>query len=274
MKLRLILLIIVLSILTSEFISAQDTLYVYKAGQVIRKQALSDIDSLTFKSPVQFKGTLSDIDGNVYSCIKIGTQIWMAENLRVTHFRTGEVITNIQDPTAWSNASFAAWCEYNNDSIWGKRYGRFYNWNAVNDSRKIAPAGWHIPSDAEWSILENYLIANGYNYDGTTTSNKIAKSLAAKTDWVYYAASETGAVCLDLSINNKTCFSALPAGDRSYMIGVSFELLGQSATWWSSTAYDDTYVWGRSMGTNVSGTNRDYYICRKQDGHSVRCIKD
>ena len=259
---------------TIAFISAQDTLYIYKSGVVISRCAVNDLDSISFTYSPPETGTLTDVDGNLYHWIKIGTQRWMVENLKTTKFRTGESITNLTDASAWSNASFAAWCDYYNVASNGVKYGKLYNWNAVNDSRKIAPTGWHIPSDNEWTILENYVIASGNNYDGSTTENKIAKALAAKSDWVYYAQSETGAVSLDLTTNNKTGFTALPAGDRSNMIGVSFELLGYSACWWSSTVYDLTYVWCRSLTNNMSSVYRDYYSGQKQSGHSVRCIKD
>jgi len=100
----------------------------------------------------------------------------------------------------------------NADSI--KKYGALYDWYAASPTnvKKIAPAGWHVPSDAEWDTLQNYLTAKGYNRDGTTTGNKIEKALAAKTDWVTY--STNGTIGSDLSKNNSSGFSALPGGYR------------------------------------------------------------
>jgi hypothetical protein len=100
-------------------------------------------------------GTLTDIDGNKYKTVKIGNQWWMAENLSVSHYRDGTSIPKVTEETQWANLTTGAWCYYNNDSDLGIIYGKLYNWYAVNDSRGLAPAGWHIPSDAEWTILTN-----------------------------------------------------------------------------------------------------------------------
>jgi len=252
---------------------------VYGTTYYVRAYATNSVGT-GYGEQVQFTTTdifgrlVTDLEGNVYHSVKIGAQTWMVENLKTTRFRNGESIINITDATAWSNSTGPAWCEYNNDSENGSKLGKLYNWNSVIDDRNIAPVGWHIPSDSEWSALENYLIANGYNYDNSTTENKIAKSLAATTDWNYYSASEAGAVCLNLLTNNKTGFNALPAGDRSNLTGISFEEIGNSSCWWSSTAYDETYIWCRSLTKNTSGVYRDYYSGRKSSGHSVRCIKN
>ncbi|MBT5269507.1 MAG: hypothetical protein HOL70_08685, partial [Candidatus Marinimicrobia bacterium] len=104
------------------------------------------------------KETVTDIDGNVYETVKIGDQIWMAENLKVTHYRDGSAITQVTDNTAWSNLSTEAYCIYdNNASNEVDTYGALYNWYAVSDGRNIAPEGWHVPTDAEWKELEMYL---------------------------------------------------------------------------------------------------------------------
>ena len=129
-------------------------------------------------------GTITDFDGNGYQAVKIGNQVWTVENLRTTKYNDGTAIPYVTDSAAWVNLTTPGYCYFNNmvnaDSI--RKFGALYNWYAV-DTKKLAPAGWHVPTDAEWDTLENYLIANGYNWDGTTDSNKIAKSLAAKTDW-------------------------------------------------------------------------------------------
>ncbi|THU40296.1 hypothetical protein FAM09_10540 [Niastella caeni] len=104
--------------------------------------------------------TVTDIDGYEYRTITIGKQIWMAENLRVTRYRNGDTIPNITDTTAWSTCTSGAYCNYNNDASHSTGYGRLYNWHAINDSRKIAPAGWHIPTDEEIASLEAWLENN------------------------------------------------------------------------------------------------------------------
>jgi hypothetical protein len=95
-------------------------------------------------------GTMSDYDGNIYRTIKIGTQWWMAENLRVTRYRNGNAVPKITDNSAWTTLTSGAYCTYNSDETKAAIFGRLYNWYAVSDARGLAPAGWHVPSDAEW----------------------------------------------------------------------------------------------------------------------------
>ena len=195
-----------------------------------------------------------DADGYNYPVVQIGDQVWMAENLKTTRYRNGDPITE-----QWA---------YNNDANNAAKYGRLYTWYAATDSRGIAPAGWHVPTDAEWTTLQNYLIANGYNYDGTTTGNKIAKALAATTDWYTYTG--TGTPGADLTKNNSSGFTALPGGYR-YDNG-SFDYIGFYGFWWSSTENYATYAWGRSLGYGY------YYLYSyynpKSYGFSVRCLRD
>jgi uncharacterized protein (TIGR02145 family) len=132
----------------------------------------------------------------------------------------------------------------------------------------ICPCGWHLPSDAEWQQLEDYLIANGYNYDGTTTGNKIAKSLAAKIHW--QTSSNIGAIGNDLSANNSSGFSALPGGCRNYYR--IFEGIGQHGYWWSSTELSSNIAFNWHLGRDISGLYSGYYF--KAYGFSVRCVRD
>jgi len=127
--------------------------------------------------------TVKDADGNVYQTVKIGNQEWTMENLRTTKYNDGTPILNITSQTTWDSCLYTlteAFCHYNNttnsDSI--KKFGALYNWYAVNTG-KLAPSGWHVPTDEEWDTLQNYLMENGYSWDGTTGENKIAKSMAA-----------------------------------------------------------------------------------------------
>jgi len=123
--------------------------------------------------------SVTDIDGNVYHTVKIGTQVWMAENLKTTKYNDASSIPNLTDNAGWVGLTSGAYCWYNNDAITNKNiYGALYNWYAVNTG-KLCPGGWHIPAISEWETMENHLIVNGYNYDGTLSGNKIAKSLAA-----------------------------------------------------------------------------------------------
>lgn len=133
----------------------------------------------------------------------------------------------------------------------------------------VCPAGWHLPSYAEWTQLENYLIANGYNYDGTTTGNKIAKSMAATTNWHSY--SVTGTIGNNLNLNNKSGFSALPGGYRYYFDG-AFYSVGFTGDWWSSSEYYSSNAWRRALFYSGSYVYRGYGS--KADAISVRCVRD
>src|ERR1035437_7744121 len=148
-------------------VSAQDTLYIYRAGIVVTKRAVSEIDSISFNknySPVN-QVAATDIDGNQYHSVRIGTQTWMVENLKTTKYRSGESINHVTSAYDWSSAMYGAWSDYNNDSAYDLIYGKLYNWFAIADSRNIAPEGWHVATNSEWTTLQNYLISGGYNYD-------------------------------------------------------------------------------------------------------------
>jgi uncharacterized protein (TIGR02145 family)/uncharacterized repeat protein (TIGR02543 family) len=213
---------------------------------------------------------LTDIDGNVYRTVRIGSQIWTAENLRTTKYNDGTEIPLVTDNVEWASLTTPGFCWYSNDTTNKNKFGALYNWYAL-DSIKLAPTGWHIPTDAEWDTLQNYLISNGYNFDGTTTGNKIAKSMAARTDWTKsqnpLGAGDIGS---DLTKNNSSGFSALPGGDR-YSDGV-FEYFGTIGTWWSATEINASSAWARSL----SYVNSSFGISggRKSFGFSVRLLHD
>jgi uncharacterized protein (TIGR02145 family) len=220
--------------------------------------------------PVNITGTVVDIDGNVYTTVKIGTQEWMVENLRTTRYNDGTVIPLVTDDIAWGNINTPLYCWYNNDATNKAKYGALYNWYTVDpvNPKKIAPAGWHVPTDVEWDTLQNYLIAFGYNWDGTTIGNKIAKSLASKTDWA--TDTSLGVIGCDLTSNNRSGFSALPGGYRD--IDGMFKFMTGLAGWWSTTwvdyhiAYSRTLYWASDyLGRKIDYTNL---------GHSVRLLRD
>jgi uncharacterized protein (TIGR02145 family) len=206
--------------------------------------------------------TVKDIDGNVYQTVTIGTQVWMVENLKTTKYRNGDPIPNVTDDTEWSNLTTGAQCNYNNDAAIGNKYGKLYNWYAVSDGRNIAPTGWHVFSDAEWTTLENYVAAN------LGTSGSVAKALASKTDWA--SSTDAGAVGNDLTKNNTSGFSALPGGFR-YDYGY-FSSIGFSGYWWTSTEYDYYYAWKCNLNYYDPGVHRNSHL--KEDGFSVRCVRD
>jgi uncharacterized protein (TIGR02145 family) len=218
-------------------------------------------------------GMVTDADGNVYLTVKIGNQVWTTENLRTTKYNDGSPISKLTVQTTWDSCFYTltdAYCYYNNttniDSI--KKFGALYNWYAVNTG-KLAPAGWHVPTDEEWDTLQTYLIANGYNWDGATTENKIAKSMAAKEDWK--SSSIQGAIGNDLTKNDKCGFSALPGGARNPDFGGFY---GQDSIggWWSKTNWGSTCTWNRSLSFDYEDFLKPF--SGKNCGFSVRLVRD
>lgn len=260
--------LIILLILVTVSLKAQDTLYVYESETVIAKHAIARIDSLSFTPPSPFAGTFPDLDGNRYRSIKIGNQVWMTENLKTTKFRNGESIPNLADNSAWTSTLSAAYSDYDNNPNNGIAYGRLYNWYAASDSRNIAPAGWHVPTTEEWTQLVDYLIANGYNFDGNMTNNKIAKSLASKNLWKNSGLE--GAPGNNPSSNNTTGFNGLPGGLRYHTNGAS-AAFGEGA-----------YFWTNSQNTDVEAHYYNilygYYhvvdnVNAMRLGLAIRCVK-
>ncbi len=213
-------------------------------------------------------GTLKDADGNVYNTIKIGTQVWMVENLKTTKYNDGTEILNVTSDTQWAYLTTGAYSNYDNLESNAATYGRLYNWYAVNTG-KLAPAGWHVPTDNDWTILENYLIAKGYNFDGTSNKNKIAKSLCAKTIWEL--STEAGTPGSVPDNNNSSGFTAFPGGYRIYNSGV-FDSFGKYGYWWSSTESNENFAYRRALGYNLNHIGRHH--SRKGSGFSVRLVRD
>ena len=216
---------------------------------------------------------LEDVDGNTYDFITYGDQTWSVENAKMEKYRDGTEIPQVTDATEWENLTTGAWCYYDNNSSKGK----LYNWYAVmgvhdtdpnTPNKAFAPERWHVPTDAEWTTLENYLIANGYNYDGTTSGNKIAKAMASTTGW--NSSTVTGAPGKNQSLNNHSGFNAFPEGYR-YHTG-SFNNEGNNAFFWSSTENNSFYAWNRYLFNNDSDLNRN--DSHKQVGFSVRFVRD
>ena len=214
-----------------------------------------------------------DIDGNNYNFAIYGDQVWTVENAEMVTYRDGTPIPEVTDPTQWSNLTTGAWSYYENDPT----KPRLYNWYAVmgihdtdpnTPNKEFAPEGWHVPTDAEWTTLEEYLIANGYNYDDTTTENKIAKAMASTTGWI--SSTSTGVVGNDQSLNNSSGFNALPEGGRSD--DGSFNNEGGNAIFWSSTEDGTDNAWCRTLGNASSNLVR--FDIDKQWGFSVRFVRD
>ena len=201
-------------------------------------------------------GTVTDIEGNVYITVMIGDQWWMAENLKTTKYRNGDSIPNVTDTSEWLNLTTGAYCNYSNDTSHVRTFGRLYNWYAVSDSRGIAPSGWHVPSDEEWTRLTSFL-------GGDTLAGGKMKEPGTE-HWVYPNSGAT----------NESGFTALAGGYRfSYATGAYYGM-GQYGNWWSSTAVDGYYpeAWPRELSYYNADVGR--YNNDMKYGFSVRCVKD
>ena len=217
--------------------------------------------------------SVTDQDGNTYDYLTYGDQVWTVENAEMVTYRDGTVIPQVTDNTEWDSLTTGAWSYYDNDPTKGK----LYNWYAVmgihdtdpnTPNKEFAPEGWHVPTDAEWTTLENHLIANGYNYDDTTTENKIAKAMASTTGWG--SSTDLGAPGNDQSLNNSSGFNVFPEGQRNYP--GSFSVEGLVAYFWSSTGFSAFNAWYRSLGDIYSNLFRSDIW--KRNGLSVRFVRD
>ena len=207
--------------------------------------------------------TIKDVDGNTYKTVKIGTQEWMAENLIVEHFSNGDIIQAAKTDAEWYKAGDneePAWCYYDNNSSNGEKYGKLYNFYAVIDPRGLAPDGWHVPTNSGWTLLRDYLSANGN--EGTE-----GDALKSKSGWND----------VDDQSGNGTDdygFNGLPGGQRygvSYSAG-SFDDIGNYGHWWSSSQDGPNFAWKRSLLYLNGRVNRGG--SRKESGFSVRCLRD
>jgi uncharacterized protein (TIGR02145 family) len=206
-------------------------------------------------------------DGVTYNTVQIGDQCWLKENLRTTKYNDGTSITNITNNSTWASTITGAYCCYSNSTSNCSTYGALYNWYAVNTG-KLCPSGWHVPSDAEWTTLTNYLSANSTYWCGSNSSY-IAKSLASTTSW--NSSTTTCAVGNNLPANNSTGFSALPGGFRFDSDG-SFGDRGSVGYWWSRTERDGSTAWYRRLFYSNAHVNPNYDD--KRTGFSVRCLRD
>ncbi len=204
----------------------------------------------------QVKSTESNFkdlrDGKVYQIIKIGSQVWMAENLNVSAFRNGDLIPEAKTSEEWiktGNERKPAWCHYDNNPKNGEKYGKLYNWFAVFDPRGIAPEGWLVPGDAEWTELTDYLGGKGV----------AGRKMKSSDGWENCG-----------NGTNKSGFSALPGGTR-YING-AFYGIGNYGSWWSTTQKNSVNAWNRLLDYADGSYGRGKG--NKANGFSVRCIRD
>ena len=184
--------------------------------------------------------------------VKIGNQVWTNENLNVDHFRNGALIPEAKTAEEWEaagNAKRPAWCYYDNDPANRNKYGKLYNWYAVNDTRGLAPTGWHVPTDSEWTILSTYL-------GGESVSGAKMKSTSG---W-----KASG------NVTNSSGFSGLPGGYRNFFGG--FGDFGSNGYWYSASEANGSDAWNQKLYDDDSNLYRT--ISLKKYGFSVRCVRD
>lgn len=216
------------------------------------------------ENTVQAGGIVTDCDGNVYNTVRIGNQIWMAENLKTTKYNDCTDIPLVTGNTAWSNLTTPGYCWYNNDSAtFANPYGALYNWYTV-ETGNLCPIGWHVPSDAEWKILEMYLgmsqseADSAWIYRGTDEGGKMKE-----TDTTHWHSPNTGAT-------NEIGFTALPGGTR--LSSGSVYGVGNHGRWWSATENSGASAWRRKLFYDQAQVCR--YWDDKSLGISVRCVRD
>jgi uncharacterized protein (TIGR02145 family) len=193
---------------------------------------------------------VTDIDGNTYLPVTICNQTWTKSNLNVSHYRNGDEIPQVTDPTQWANLTTGAWCYYNNDPANGAIYGKMYNWYAINDPRGLAPQGWHVPTDTEWNTLISCL-----------GGNAVAGGKMKEVGTTYWSTPNLGAT-------NSSRFTGLPGGQRNYF--GNFETI-QIGSWWSSSEIGN-FAYQRSIFYDTTTVVRSGL--GKLTGIYVRCIKD
>jgi uncharacterized protein (TIGR02145 family) len=225
--------------------------YYYIRAYATNKAGTGYGNELTFATPDLTTGYVNDIDGNTYKTIKIGSQIWFAENLKTTRYNDNTTIPIITGDSEWSSLSSPGYCWYNNDaSMYKSTYGALYNWYTVS-TRKLCPIGWHVPTRAQWSSMADYLGGE------TAVRDKIKE--AGNAHWILPDAGAT----------NESGFTALPGGSR---INGVFGNIGTVGVWWSSTTDDAGNALCLELDDDIL-----YLIegaSTKNQGFSVRCIKD
>lgn len=216
----------------------------------LRAYATNSIGT-AYGNEVSFKtAAVGDIDGNYYQSVTIGSQVWMAENLKVTKFSNGTNIPNVTDNSAWRNLSTPAYSWYDNNPSYKNVYGALYNWYCVINNN-LCPTGWHVPSKEEWQALV-------FSLGQASAGGKLKE-----TGTAHWTSPNTGAT-------NETKFTALPAGTRLNSDG-TFQDLHNVAIWWSTTI-DVNNAWYLYSIYNAS--NITWYYSNKTYGNSIRCIKD
>ena len=253
------------------------------SNAAINPQAVEIVDGIDNNCDGQIDvQTVSDIDGNTYDYLNYGTQYWTVENCILTTYRDGTPIPQVQDSDQWSNLTTGAWCYFDNDSNLGVIYNSYaiagkHDNDPSTPNKEFAPEGWHVPTDDDWLTFEYWLIANGYNYDGTTSEPKVASALASTYGWV--SNNNPGSVGFQQENNNSTEFNWTVQGYRRGSDGFwfgygSIGVLGSDASFLMTSSVDDNglyYTRNIQPGSGYLVRSGGYAL---NDAFSVRLIKD
>ena len=199
---------------------------------------------------------VKDVNGNSYRTIQIGAQCWTQTNLKVSKFRNGDIVPTGLNNNDWGSTTSGAYAIYNNDPVNDGLYGKLYNHYAVTDSRGLCPTGWHVPTDGEWTTLENHLGGSGVE-GGALKSTAMQPTLGGRQSTNTVATNSSG-------------FTALPGGLR-YLNG-DFHLMTTNGCWWSSSDLSGSNAWSRSLNCYSSDVGRN--LNARTSGFSVRCCRD
>jgi uncharacterized protein (TIGR02145 family) len=219
------------------------------------------IEPIVF-NPGLIYNTVSDIDGNAYKTIQIGTQTWMAENLKTTKYNDNIPIPNVTDNSTWANLSTDGFCWYFNDETFKPVYGALYNWYTINND-KLCPTGWHIPSDTEWHTLVLTFDATAQSILGTESNTAGGK--LKETGILHWKSPNTGAT-------NESGFTAIPGGLRNSDGEFYLPSIEGYAYYWSTTELNSNSAYIRDLFYTGSNISRGSWS--KVVGSSIRCIKD
>lgn len=211
---------------------------------------------------------ITDIDGNIYNTVLIGTQCWMAENLRATQYQNGTAIPNVTDQTAWSVLTSGAYAWFQNNISWKDSYGAVYNWYATVDPNGLCPDGWHVPTDSDWTAMTTAIGGTSSPHGNELKScRQVSSPLGGDCNtsthprWNYnathYGTDDYG-------------FSAFPTGPRTYL--GTFGAIGTIGYWWSSTEFSSSNGYYRAMPYNEGHVSVSDY--NKKQGFSIRCVRD
>ena len=197
---------------------------------------------------------VTDVDGNVYHTVTIGTQVWMVENLKTTKLNDGTAIPQVTD-TSWRSLSTPAYCYYGNDAGWKPIYGPLYNWWAVN-SGKLAPAGWHVATESDWNLLVTTLGGD------TVAGGKLKSTGTVESITGLWLSPNKGAT-------NASGFTAFPGGYRYYSIH-GIDQINRYSYWWTSTSFGTSTAYCFFIRYDETTVNRDN--SEKHTGYTVRCV--